>query len=243
MKAYSVLPKYYEYLMADCDYEKWSQYLSSGILRFAKGKSGADIGCGSGVFTRALSKCGFDVYGVDVSPEMLCEAVRMNGETGMRLTYVLQDAAAFRPMKKLDFVTAVTDCFNYLSPARLGVALKRIHAGLKKGGVLYFDVSSEKKLRHTLADNVFCEDGEEVSYIWFNTLQSDSVKMELTFFVKESDGKYARYEEEHVQYIYTETELLKMLETAGFETLLVEGFLGQEDKKDSERIHVFARAK
>lgn len=243
MKAYSVLPKYYEYLMADCDYEKWSQYLSNGILRFAKGKSGADIGCGSGVFTRALAKRGFDVYGTDISKEMLCEAERMNGETGMRLTYVLQDAAAFRPMKKLDFVTAVTDCFNYLPPARLVTALKRVHAGLKKGGILYFDVSSEKKLRHTLADNVFCEDGEEVSYIWFNTLQSDSVKMELTFFVKESDGKYARYEEEHVQYIYTETELLKMLETAGFETLLVEGFLGQENKEDSDRIHVFARAK
>jgi len=46
-----------------------------------------------------------------------------------------------------------------------------------------------------------------------------------------------------VQNIYAESELLEMLNAAGFEVLSVEGFLGQEDKKDSERIHVFARAK
>ena len=242
MKAYSVLPKYYEYLMADCDYEQWSQYLSCGILRYAPGKSGADVGCGSGVFTRALKRRGFDVYGTDVSPQMLCEAERKNGETGMQIRYVLQDAVQFRPLKKLDFVTAVTDCFNYLPPERLKTAFRRIRAGLKKGGLLYFDVSSEKKLRNTLADHVFCEDGEDVSYIWFNTLQGDSVKMELTFFTRQEDGTYLRTEEEHVQYIYSEQALCDMLAAAGFRVLLVEGFLGKENKEDSERLHVFARA-
>ena len=241
MDAYSVLPGYYEYLMQDCDYEKWSQYLSRGIDKYAPGPRGADLGCGSGIFTRALARAGLDVYGADRSPEMLGEAERMNAETGMRVRYVLQDIAKFRPLSRLDFVTAVTDAFNYIPKETLPGALARIRAGLVKGGVLYFDISSESKLRETIGNNVFCEDGEEVSYIWFNRLEDDRVTMELTFFTRAGD-LYRRSEETHVQYIYGRAEIERLLSRAGFEPLAVEGFLGA-DAEGSERLHFWARAK
>lgn len=241
MNAYSVLPAFYEYLMEDCDYETWSQYLSRGIAARAPGRRGADLGCGSGAFTRALAKAGFDVYGADRSPEMLAEAARKNAETGMRVTYVLQDMEKFKPLSRLDFVTAVTDAFNYIPQSRLESAFARIRRGLVRGGLLYFDVSSAFKLREKIADNVFCEDGDEVSYIWFNRLHDDRVEMELTFFLREGEDLYRRKEERHVQYIHEEAELRRALAAAGFEVLAAEGFLGEE-KEGSDRLHVWARA-
>ena len=54
--AYSALAAWFEYLNADCDYEKWSQYLYGRLLSLGvKEGKGLDIGCGSGAFTRASS--------------------------------------------------------------------------------------------------------------------------------------------------------------------------------------------
>ena len=63
--AYSALAAWFEYLNADCDYEKWSQYLYDRLRSLGvTGGKGLDIGCGSGAFTRAFAAFGFDMTGV-----------------------------------------------------------------------------------------------------------------------------------------------------------------------------------
>ena len=73
--AYSALAAWFEYLNADCDYEKWSQYLHERLLSLgvACGR-GLDIGCGGGYFTRFFQRLGYEMTGFDVSPEMLAKA-------------------------------------------------------------------------------------------------------------------------------------------------------------------------
>ena len=73
--AYASLAEWFEYLNADCDYEKWSQYLYERLcgLGIAGGR-GLDIGCGSGAFTRRLARKGFSMTGYDISAEMLAKA-------------------------------------------------------------------------------------------------------------------------------------------------------------------------
>ena len=110
---------------------------------------------------------------------------------------------------------------------------------LKKGGVLLFDISSEYKLKHILANNLFGEDTDDVTYLWFNTLNDDSVKMELTFFVKEADV-YKRQDEAHVQYLYSADEVVGLLTEVGFEVVEVSGHLGEELKADSQRNNFIA---
>lgn len=69
--SYSALGRWFEYLNDDCGYEQWSQYLIDTLKKENAGKNGVDIGCGNGYFTRALIKAGYNVFGVDISPEML----------------------------------------------------------------------------------------------------------------------------------------------------------------------------
>ena len=238
-KAYSALAKHYEQLINNCDYEQWSQYVFNRLTKYAKGKVGCDCACGSGYFTRFLKKSGFDVYGVDCSEKMLLQAQIKSSSEGIIVDYQLQDLKRFKTFKRLDFITVINDGMNYLCKKDFKTAIKSFYTSLVKGGVLLFDISSEYKIKNVLANNLYGEDLDDVTYLWFNTLNEDSVKMELTFFVKDGDV-YLRQDETHVQYIYKTDEVIEILKEVGFEVVEVCGHLGEELKPDSQRNNFIA---
>ena len=238
-KAYSALAPHYDKLINSCDYEQWSQYVFNKISEYSKGKVGCDLACGSGYFTRLLKANGFDVYGVDNSERMLARANEISFLEKVIIDYQLQDIKKFKSFKKLDFVTVINDGMNYLNKTELKSAIKSIYSSLKSGGVLLFDVSSEYKLKNVLANNLYGEDLDDVTYLWFNTLNEDSVKMELTFFVKK-DNVYLREDEIHVQYVHGKDEIVNLLNEIGFDVVEVCGHLGEEIKDDSQRINFIA---
>ncbi len=225
--AYSALGSVFEYLNDDCGYEKWSQYLIERLraLGVAAGECGADVGCGNGYFTRALYKAGYDVCGVDISAEMLNRAVELARGEGIGARFILQNIISLNLDYKCGFITAVNDCINYVPKNKLCAAFKRVYANLKKGGVFIFDISSERKLKEVIGSNVFCEDREGLTYLWFNTLGEDKVDMDITVFKLERDGRYSRFDERQTQYIYGENEIFTALKEVGF-TAESEGHLG-----------------
>ncbi|MBR2384348.1 MAG: class I SAM-dependent methyltransferase [Clostridia bacterium] len=239
-KAYSALASHYDKLINTCDYEQWSQYVFNKLSIYSKGKVGCDLACGSGYFTRFLKVMGYDVYGVDNSPKMLAKANELSFKEKVIIDYQLQDIKNFKSFKKLDFITVINDGFNYLNGKELKNALKSAYNALNKDGVLLFDISSEFKLKNVLANNLFGEDLDEVTYLWFNTLNEDSVKMELTFFVKKGDV-YVREDECHVQYIHKKQDVLSLLNEIGFDVLETSGHLGEDLKDDSQRINFIAK--
>ena len=231
--AYTNLAEWFEYLNDDCDYENWSQYL---ILKLQKYPSvtGLDVGCGGGWFTRAFQKYGYQMTGLDVSPEMLDFAQSQALKTGIRSEYILGDITIKKLPKRFDFVTAINDCFNYIPKDKLGKALKNIGASLKTGGILLFDVSTPRKFEKKIANTVSMDDRDEVTYLSLGKLDGDIATLEVTLFVKGKDGSYTRLDETHTQYVYTEEELCNALQESGFTLLGIEGHLGA-DKKDSDR--------
>ncbi len=235
--AYTNLADWFEYLNSDCDYEKWSQYLYAHLqdLGIVRGK-GLDIGCGSGRFTREFQRRGFAMTGYDVSEQMLAKAQQLSAKEGVFPQYILSDARAVRVLgEKADFALCVNDCLNYIPPKDIVSAFTHIRNCLKKEAAFLFDVSSETKLRETIGNNVFCEDREELAYLWFNRLLEDRVEMEITLFVKQADGRFVRSEERHVQYIHSASFLQDAAERAGFSVLATEGAFG--DRTDRSRVN------
>ena len=239
--AYANLAKWFEYLNDDCDYENWSQYLISHLNAFPL-QTGLDVGCGSGWFTRAFSKKGYIMTGLDISPEMLDFAQKTALKEGVRGEYILGDITKIKLPRRYDFVTAINDCINYIPKSRLDAALKRVNSALNKGGVFLFDISSQRKFREKIANTVCVDDRDKVTYISFNREELDGVTMEVTLFSRNADGSYERLDETHRQYIYTEQEIVSALERNGFEVLSVEGHLG-EDKATADRIGFLAKRK
>ena len=225
--SYSALGRWFEYLNDDCGYEQWSQYLINKLKPFGAGSRGIDIGCGNGYFTRALTKAGYSMLGIDVSPEMLTRAQELSLKEGVKAEFLLGDITKLKVNAKADFAVAVNDCLNYVPPQKLKAAFSHVHSCLKKGGAFIFDISSAHKLKNIIGNNLFAEDRDDVSYIWFNTLSDDSVIMDLTFFEKTPDGKYTRADERHVQYIHEEETVISGLTSAGF-SVTTEGHLGKE---------------
>ncbi|MDE7452915.1 MAG: methyltransferase domain-containing protein [Clostridia bacterium] len=230
--SYSALGRWFEYLNDDCGYEQWSQYLIERLKKCGAGSRGVDIGCGNGYFTRALIKAGYSVAGIDISPEMLDKAQQISFKEGVRAEFLLGDITKLKLNFKADFCVAVNDCLNYVSKDKLKTAFARVHSCLKKGGTFIFDISSSHKLKNIIGNNLFAEDREDLTYLWFNKLEGDSVTMDLTLFEKQGE-KYARSDERHIQYIHEEDDVCAALKEAGFE-VETEGHLGGEK---TERIN------
>ena len=237
--AYANLAKWFEYLNDDCGYENWSQYLILKLERFPL-QSGLDVGCGGGWFTRAFSKRGYQMTGLDKSAEMLDFAQEKAFKEGARGEYLLGDITAFKSPKKFDFVTAINDCVNYIPKQKLNAAFKNVYNALSKNGVFLFDISSERKFLEKIANTVSVDDRDDVTYMSFNKTEEDGVSMEVTLFAKQADGRYERLDEVHRQYRYTKAEILTALEKAGFTVLEAEGFLG-EDENESDRLCFLAQ--
>ena len=241
-EAYSALARYYEYLMDNCDYEKWSQYVCGEVLKYAPIKNGADCACGSGYFTRALKKAGCSVFGSDVSEEMLTAAKNVSLAEGLNIEYRLQDMTKFKSFTDLGFITVINDGINYLSPSGFIKAVKAFRSALMRGGFLLFDISSEYKLKNVIGNNMFGEDLDDLTYLWFNTLYEDRVKMELTVFAR--DGEiYKREDETHVQYVRSVESVRSTLTDNGFEIIEICGKNGEKLTETSERINFLARRK
>lgn len=232
-KQYSALGSWFEYLNRDCGYLQWSQYLIKELKELGAGLKGADVGCGNGYFTRAMNKAGYDVFGVDVSAEALSVAKSKAAEEGVRCEFFLGDITKLKLGAKVDFVTAVNDVINYVPKDRAKNAFARVYSALKAGGKFLFDISSEYKIRHILGDNLFADDGDDITYLWFNRQTDSGVIMDLTFFVKGEDGKFTRFDERHEQFAYSEKEITELLTEAGFKNAVSKGHLG---KDKTERI-------
>src|SRR5438067_8324966 len=100
-----------------------------------------DLGCGSGILSEALAARGYDVLGIDISPEFIALARRRVPGGRFRVESLLD--AELPPCVA---VAAVGECVNYLFDERhswegAGQMLARAFAALAPGGLLLFDVA------------------------------------------------------------------------------------------------------
>ena len=242
-KAYSALSKVYETLMDGDDYRRWADRLITLLNEnVSSGAFGYDLACGSGYFTRAIKRAGYDVVGVDISEEMLTEAKKLCAKENLNVEFLRQDMTCLKSFKKADFLTCINDGVNYLSPERLKKAFKTFFSRLGDGGALLFDFSTEYKLRGVIGDNMFGEDYDDLSYLWFNKLYDDRVEMELSVFTRVGE-LFEKREESHVQYIHTLSFMEKSLKEAGFISVKSCAFGGGEILSDTQRIEIIATKK
>ena len=240
--AYSTLARFYDGIINDKEYDLWLEKLAELTLLNAENKTGVDCACGSGLFTRKLLKKGLSVYGVDISEEMLEKAVQKNNELKLNIQYLKGDIRKLKCFSKVGFITCINDGINYISNKDLEKTFKSFHKNLLQNGTLIFDISSEYKFKNVLANNLFGDNGEDLSYIWFNELSKDnkSINISVSFFEKQGEN-YVRFNEEQTQFIHTEREIITALKTAGFTNIQVLNKYGEKRAKSEERLLFIAK--
>lgn len=235
---YEVLANYYDLFMGDVPYDKWADYVCR-LLGSAKGQ-GVDFGCGTGRFTTLLHSRGYSVLGVDVSTEMLAAAAERARKAALPVSFVQGDIRSFRPMRLLQFATAMCDTLNYVAqPQR---AFRNVYNCLDDKGIFVFDISSAYKLCTILAGQTYSETCDDITYIWQSSLSGRRLTMDLTFFAPTADGMYRKRTETQVQYVHRADELQAMLAAVGFRRIHVYGGMTRRPPVETDkRIHFVAQ--
>lgn len=220
MSSYEALAERYDVLTADVDHEAWADYLEK---HFAKCpipiRTVLDLACGTGTMTCLLAERGYEMIGVDLSPDMLSVAAEKGGRVSGVPPIFLQ-----QPMQELDLYGTVDACVccldsvNYVTrPADLRRAFQRVHLFLTPGGLFLFDVNTPEKLRG-LDGGMFIDETDDTYCVWRADF-SERRKLctyGMDLFFRQEGNLWRREEEVHEERAYAPDELEEYLRAAGF---------------------------
>ncbi len=140
MPSYSSFASFYDRLTQNVGYEQRAREyieilaqngINSGIL--------LDLACGTGSFTEHFCRSGFDVIGVDASPEMLCEAqAKLSSQEPppLLLCQLMQNLDLYGTV---DAAVCALDSINHLpSLSDVRKTFSRLSLFVRPGGIFIF---------------------------------------------------------------------------------------------------------
>ena len=246
MSSYDFLAGCYDRLTYDVDYAAWADYIEG---RFRKkglpGKTVLDLACGTGSLTYELARRGYEMIGVDLSPEMLTEADHKAMEEGVSIRFACQDMTELELGEEADCILSLCDSMNYLTEdGQLEDAFRSIAQHMKKESFFLFDMNTEYKFKEVLGQNVFGSAEEHEAYIWENDYDEEEKINEyyVSFFIENEEGLYERMEEFHYERAYSVKEIEEGLQAAGMELVeIMDGYSFDAPHEESERLLFAAR--
>jgi SAM-dependent methyltransferase len=96
-----------------------------------------DLGCGTGLLTRSLTRPGRTLIGVDPSRTMLDFARRQPGSES--ITWIHGDAAVLPATATTDLAICTGNAIMHIGPGELPSTLTSLHGALRRGGTLSFE--------------------------------------------------------------------------------------------------------
>ena len=245
MDAYTSFAEVYDMFMDNIPYEDWCGYLTSLLKEYGIDDGLVlDLGCGTGTLTELLAKEGYDMIGVDVSEDMLQEAIEKRAESGLPILYLLQDMREFELYGTVRVVVSICDSLNYiLDYDDLAHVFSLVNNYLDPKGMFIFDLNTEAKFQ-AMGSETIAEVRDEGSFIWENEYDEEKKinSYDLTLFIREEDDLYRRYQETHFERAWSLDEIKKALTEAGMEFVAAyDAFTKNAPRKESDRIYVVAR--
>ena len=174
-----------------------------------------DLGCGSGLLARELVRCGYDVVGIDQSPEMLALARR----AAPRARFMRARIADAR-LPRCRAVFAIGETLSYLDrgsqrPRVLRPLFARLARVLQPGGLFIFDLVVQKA-GSAMAYRTW-QAGEDWAVLV--DVREDAAARTVTRHIttfRDAAGGYRRTDERHVVGVYSRADVLAWLRAAGF---------------------------
>lgn len=247
MNSYGFLAGCYDELTTDVGYERWADYLEKHFRRRAlPGRTVLDLACGTGSLTWALARRGYELIGVDLSPEMLAQAAeKAAGEAeDTPPIFLCQSMDRLDLYGTIDACVCCLDSINYVvDPQKVRRAFQRVHLFLMPGGLFLFDVNTVERLM-SLDGQVFLDETEDAYCVW--RAEWSPRRRICTYFMDlfQREGTvWRRGEELHEERGYSVEELTQFLRQAGFRDIRTYGDRRMRAPRPGEERIFFAARK
>ncbi|MDP0492934.1 MAG: class I SAM-dependent methyltransferase [Fusobacterium sp. JB021] len=211
---YKNFSKVYDKFMEFCNYDEWTELLEENIKKnLNEARKILDLGCGTGEILKRLSNK-YTCSGLDLSEHMLnranekCENVRL----------YLGDMREFDTYEKYDVIFSFFDTINHLtSLEELLDTLNSVKNSLEPGGIYVFDVVDRNFMDKMFSNGIFADVREDFSVIWEHEKYEETSLdvIEATYFLKNEDNLYEKYEEYYEKKIFTDEEIERVIKISG----------------------------
>ena len=238
--SYQTFAQVYDAIMDDSLYERWGHFVGQNLQN--KGQKLLELACGTGALAVTLKKLGYDVTGLDLSPNMLSLANERAISAGVQLPLIEGDMLDLSEAGEFEVVTCFSDSICYMPDEKaVSTVFKEVSNILTPTGTFLFDVHSTYQVDEVFPGYMYNDQSEEISFLWQSYLGENkhSIEHDLTFFVYSEDtDSYERFDETHKERTYPLETYYDMLEKAGFGSVNVFTDFG-DSKVEKESVRWF----
>jgi len=181
-----------------------------------------DLACGTGSAAVALAAAGYQVTGLDLSPEMVRLATKKAAQAGLDVAFHVGDMRDFALAEPVDAVLCLGDAVNHLLDLDdLQRAFQCMARALSPGGLLVFDVNT----RHGLEEwdgQTLAADAGEFAYIWECRLDSKTgiTTVRASFFLPDPEPpRFRRFQDTFYERAWPLEVLYEVMKQSGLELL------------------------
>ena len=202
MDAYHELAKSYDRLTNDVNYEATVAFYMQILAREGlKPRTVVDLACGTGSVTELLARKGYQVTGVDMSEEMLTQAMGKVMDMDNPPLFLCQKLQELYLPRAVDMAVCALDSLDYITnPEDCAEAIRRVYRALNPGGVFIFDVNTPEKLR-AMDGQVFLDEDDDVYCVWRGEFDEAANICSYGMDLFQREGKlWNRSFEEHREY-------------------------------------------
>jgi cyclopropane fatty-acyl-phospholipid synthase-like methyltransferase len=228
---------YYHLLYCNRDEEEAARFIGCLLqsLDLPKGSKVLDLACGKGRHSLMLSQHGLDVLGVDLSPNSIEEARKMQHTT---LQFSVHDMRSVLHGKRFSAVFNLFTSFGYFDNSQENeLVIQAVHKVLEPEGVFIIDFMNALKVVNGLVS----EDHKQISGVEFDLHRSFDGH-HIFKNIRISDGDKHLAFQERVQYLNQE-DFDFLLTQNGFTVVSLYGDynLSPFDSKFSDRLIIVAQ--
>jgi len=212
----------------------------SGLVRRGLAGRVLDLGCGFGRHSLALAAQGMDVCGLDLSPDLLRHAARID-EEGRLAGRLVRGEFRHLPFRDASFdaVVMLFSSFGYFDEVDNGRVLDEVARILRPGATALFDLMNPTLIRRTLVPESRRQVSGRVLTEHRRLLDAER-RVQKDVLLREPDGSERRWRED--VRLYERDEFAALLGEHALTWLRVEGdFDGSDLADDSPRQLVWAR--
>jgi SAM-dependent methyltransferase len=228
-RPYNRFAALYDLMEADKFSKNMVEYTYRLLNRFRRHpKSILELCCGTGTAATMFASQGFEVTGLDGSPEMIKMARAKAKKMKLPIKFYCQRLPEIKIVKNgtedyrtFDLVTCFYDSLNYiLKKEDIKKCFAAVNNHLNDNGLFIFDMNTRHALNTLWGAKVYAGSHSNMAWIWQSIYYDKPAIADLrtTFFIKK--GKYwEMFEEIHSERAYPNSTIKSLLHQTGFEIL------------------------